>query len=82
MTVPYKKNKSLLLENKNPLTYTMKLKSTLRNITSLDMMQECELIDEFPDDTSPVVMEYCANEEHKDSIRNDLIEEIDRKIND
>ena len=46
------------------------------------MMEECEVINECPDDTSPVVMEDCVNDEHEDSIRNDFIEEDVTEVND
>ena len=75
MTVPHKKNQKRLLENKSPLTCTMKGKSTLPKIASPAIMEECEVIDEHPDDTSPVVMEDRVNGEHKDSTRKDFIRE-------
>ena len=54
---------------------------TLRKITSPDMMKGCEVIDECPDDTYPVVMEDFVNYEHEDSIKKYLIEENDTKVN-
>ena len=44
MTIPYKKNKTLLLENNMPLTCLMKGKATCPNITSPYMMDECDNI--------------------------------------
>ena len=58
------------MENKSPLTYMMKGKATLPNITYPDMMEVCEVIDKLLYDTSPVVMEDYVNYEHDDSIRN------------
>ena len=49
-------------------------KETLPNITSPAMMDEYEVIDELPDDTSPVVTEDCVNDEHKCIITNYFIE--------
>ena len=46
------------------------------------MMDECEVIDEFPYDTSPLMMEDCVNNEHEDIIRKDLVEKNDTKLND
>ena len=69
MTVTYKKNKTPLLGKKRPLTCMMKLKATLLNITYPAMMGACEVIDECPDETSPVLMEDSVNYEHEDSIR-------------
>ena len=40
----------------------MKGKATLLNITSPDMMEECELIYEYSDYTPTVVMEDCVND--------------------
>ena len=57
-----------------PFTYMTKGKETLPNITSPAMMDEYEVIDELPDDTSPVVTEDCVNDEHKYSITNYFIE--------
>ena len=41
-----------------------------------------EVIDECPYEISPVAMEYCVNEEHKDSNQNDYIEENDTEVRD
>ena len=38
---------------------------------------KCGIIDEYPDDTTPVVTKGCENDEHEDSIRNYFIEESD-----
>ena len=50
-------------------------KATLPNITSPDMTDICEVIDECPDGTYPVVMEDCVNksldEIHRDVSEND-----------
>ena len=43
------------------------------------MMEVCEVIDKFPDDTYPVVMEVCVNEKYEDRIRKDLVEKKDTK---
>ena len=51
-------------------------------ITSPDIMEECLVIDECPYDTSPVVVEDCVNDEHEGSIRKDLVERNDIKVND
>ena len=75
MTVPYKNNRKLPLENKIPFTCMMKIKATITNITYPAMMEECEIIYDFPSDTSSVVMDDSVNDEHEDSIRNDCIEE-------
>ena len=48
----------------------MKRESTLHKITSLDMMEVCEVIDYLPDYKSPVVMEYCVNKNLDDINRN------------
>ena len=69
------------MENKSPLTFMMKVKATLLNITHPAMMKEFEVIDEFQEDTYPVVMEDCVNDEHEDSIRNYLIEVNGTKFN-
>ena len=45
-------------------------------------MEECEVIDECTDEKSPVGMEDCINEEHKDRIRNNLVDKNDTKVND
>ena len=57
--VPYKNNKAILLENKMPMTCMMKWKATIPKITSPAMMEECEVIDEFIDEISPVVGGVC-----------------------
>ena len=44
MTITYKNNKTLLLENKMPLTCLIKGKSTHPNITPPAMMDECDNI--------------------------------------
>ena len=75
MTVPYKNNRKLPLENKIPFTCMMKIKATITNITYPAMMEECEIIYDFPSDTSSVVMDDSVNDEHEDGIRNDCIEE-------
>ena len=53
-----------------------KSKSTLPKITSPDMVDICEVIDEYPDDSSPVVMEDCFNknlgETHRDISEHDI----------
>ena len=69
MTAPYKCNKTLLLENNSPLDCMMNGKAKISKITSLAIMELCEVIDESPDYTPPAVMEYCMNDEHEDSIR-------------
>ena len=69
----------MLFSNKSPLPCMMKGKPTLPNITPPNKMEVHELIYEFPDDTFPVVMEDCVNNEHKDSIREDLIEKMIQK---
>ena len=58
----------------------MKVKSTLPKITFQAMMEECELIYEFPDDTSLVVMGDFLQDEYEDIIRNGFIEENDTKV--
>ena len=55
--------------------------ATLPKIISPAMMEDCEAICEWPDDTFPVVMEDYVNDEHENSIRNDLVEENDTKEN-
>ena len=45
-------------------------------------MEECEVIDECTDYTSPVGMEDCISEEHKDRIRNNQVDKNDTKVND
>ena len=82
MTVPYKNNKTLLLENKSQFTCMIKVKSTLPKITPPAMMEECEVIEEFPDNTPPVVMENCVKYEHEDRIIKYLVEKNDAKVND
>ena len=42
MTITYKNNKTLLLENKMPLTCMVKEKATLPKITYPDIMEECD----------------------------------------
>ena len=81
MTVPYKNNRTLLLENKSPLTCIMKRKAKLPKITYPAMMEEFEVIDECPDDTYQVVMEDFVNDEHQDIIKNDLVEKNDTEVN-
>ena len=75
ITVQHKKKKTVLLENKSPLTCIMKSKATPPNITSPDKMEVCGIIDEFPDDTSPVMMEDCVNK-HLDDITRKYLNEI------
>ena len=82
MKFPYKKNKTLLLENESPLTCIMKGKATLSKVISPYMIEECELIDKLPEDTTPVLMGDCLNDEHEDSIRKDLVDRNDTKVND
>ena len=77
MVVPYKINKTLLLENKIPLTCMMKRGKKITNITSPYMMEEYEVIYDCPSETYPVVMEDCVKDEHDGSIRNNFIEEND-----
>ena len=80
--VPYKKEKTLLLKNKSTLTCMIKEKATIQKITSPAMMEACEVINECPDYTSPVMMENCVNDEHEDSIRKYLVEKNDTKVTD
>ena len=82
MTVPYKNNRKLPLENKIPFTCMMKIKATITNITYPAMMEECEIIYDFPSDTSSVVMDDSVNDEHEDSIRKYLVEKNDTKVTD
>ena len=76
-----KRRKQFFLGGKSPLNCMIQEKSTLPNIKSPDIMEVCEVIDKFPDDTSPVVMEDYLKDEHEDRIRNDLVEENDTKEN-
>ena len=46
-------------------------KATIPNITSPAMMDVYEVINKFPDETSPVVMGDCVYDEHKDITRKD-----------
>ena len=56
-------------------------KATLPKITYPDMMNICEVIDECPDDTSPVVMEDCVNN-NLDEIHRDISEhDIETNLN-
>ena len=57
-------------------------KETIPRITSPATMEVCEVIYECPDDTSPVVMKYCVNDKHEDSIRKYLVEKNDTKVTD
>ena len=82
MPVSYKNNETILLENNIPLNFMIKGKSTHPYITPPVMMEKFEVVYECPDDTSPVVMEDCLNDEHEDSIRNDPIEENDAEVHD
>ena len=61
---------------------TLKGKATLQKITSPDMMEAFELINECSYYTSPVMMKKCVNDEHEDSIRKYLIEKNDTKVTD
>ena len=45
-------------------------------------LPKLEVIDEFPDETSPVLMEGCANDEHEDSKKHYLIYKNDTKVTD
>ena len=51
-----------------------KRKTTLPNITSLDMMEVCEVRYECPYEKSPTVMENCVNENLDDISRKYLKE--------
>ena len=64
------------------LACMMNGKEILPKIAYPARMKDCEVIYEFPDDISPVVVEDCVNNEHEDGIRNDLIEENDAKVHD
>ena len=44
------------------------------------MMEVCELINECPDNTSPVVMEYCVNKNQYDITRKYLNERNDISV--
>ena len=46
------------------------------------MMELCEVIYEFPYDTSPVVMEDSVNVEHEDGIWKYLVEKNDTRVSD
>ena len=48
-------------------------------ITSPAMMEVCEVIDKFPDERSPVVMEDYMNDECEDIIRKYLVEKMIQK---
>ena len=54
----------------------MKGKEKPPKIISTAMMYE------WPGDKSPVVMEYCVNDEHEDIIRKDPVEKNGTKAND
>ena len=47
--------------NKDRTVQYRKRKATLPNITSPSMMEISEIRDEYPDDSSQVVMEDCVN---------------------
>ena len=51
MKVPYKNNRTLLLENNSTLGCTMKVNATLPKIKYQAMMEKCGLIYEYPYDT-------------------------------
>ena len=80
--VPYKKKKTLLSKNNSTLTCMMKGKSKPQNITSPAMMKACEVINECPDYTSPVMMDDFVNDEHEDNIRKYLVEKNDTTVTD
>ena len=82
MSVPYKNTKTLLSENKIPLTCIIKAKTTLPNITPSAIMEECEVIDELPDEISLVAMEDCVYDEHEYRIIKYLVEKNYTKVND
>ena len=82
MKFPYKKNKTLLLENESPLTCIMEGKATLPKVISPYMIEEYEFIDKLPEDTTPALMGDCVNDEHEDRIRKDLVDKNDTKVND
>ena len=52
----------------------MKRNATIIKRTSPDTMDVCEVIYEFHDNTSPVVMEYCVNENLDDVNLNEMNE--------
>ena len=52
----------------------IKEKATLPNITSPAMMEVCEVIDKFPDETSPVIIEDSVNCDHEDITRKYLVD--------
>ena len=58
----------------------MKGGGNLPNITSQVMVEVCGVIYKCPDDTPPVVMEYCVNDEHEDSTRKYLVEKNYTKV--
>ena len=51
----------------------IKGKATLQNIISPDMVEVCEVIEEWQYETSPVVMKDFVNDEHEDSFRKYLV---------
>ena len=70
------------MKNKTPLTCMMKAKEKIPNITPPAIMGDCRVLDYWTDDTSPVLMEACVNDEHEDRIINHMIKENDTKVND
>ena len=80
--VPYKKEKTLLLKNKSTLICMMNRKATHEERIPPAMLESCEVINEFPDYTSPVMMDNSVNDEHEDSIRKYLVEKNDTKVTD
>ena len=80
MTFPYKNNKALILKTNSLLTCMMKVKSALPNIRPPAIMDECEVVDEFPYNTSQVVMDDCVNDKNRDSIIKDFVEKMKQKF--
>ena len=66
---------------KIPLNCMIKEKATIPNITSPAMMDVYEVINKFPDETSPVVIEDSVNGEHEDGIRKYLVDKNYTKKN-
>ena len=56
-------------------------KAKLPNITSPSVMSTCEVRDEYPDDSSPVVMEDCVNKKLDKTHRDISEHEIETYLN-
>ena len=56
-------------------------KATLPNIISPDVVATCEVRDEYPDESSPVLMEYCVNTKLDETDRDISEYDIETNLN-